>query len=143
VPEHNANQTGANPDLQLACVSPPLNDPELYSVVTTVLALRNHGDPDLTQFTLQHLTSGGTSSPGPCQSFLAAIHKLAWQWVDGDLCLDQDGLPIQIFQCPKAELKQRLILGWQQRVLESTESLRSTMSGLTFSDVRLINPKSL
>ena len=32
----NVNQTGANPDLQLACISPPLTDPELYGVVVLV-----------------------------------------------------------------------------------------------------------
>ena len=41
------------------------------------------------------------------------------------------------FSMPKAELRQRIILGWQQRILETTESLRATMTGLSQSDVRL------
>ena len=133
----NTNQTGANPDLQLGCISPPMTDPEMYSVNSTIMALRNHCDPDLTQFTLDHLANGNTSSLGPCQSFLAAVHKLAWTWINGDLCLDQDGLPLLLFQCPKPELRQRIVLGWQQRVLETTEALRTTMKGLSQADVRL------
>ena len=51
--------------------------------------------------------------------------------------MDHDNMPLHFLQCPKAELKQRLILGWQQRVLESTESIRTTMDGLAHADVRL------
>ena len=133
----NTNQTGANPDLQLACISPPMTDPEMYGVVNTIMAMRNHCDPDLTQFTLQFLTAGNTSSQGPCQSFLTAIHKLAWSWENGDRCIDQDGLPVDIFRCTKPELRQRIVLSWQQRVLETTEAMRSTMKGLSQTDVRM------
>ena len=133
----HVNQIGANPELQLSCVGVPMADPELYSVLSTVMAFRNHGDPDLAQFTLQHLTDGGTASQGPCTSFLAAVHKLAWHWTHGDTCLDQHGEPIRITSCPPAELKQRVVQAWQQRILHSTEAIRTTMTGLANSDVRL------
>ena len=133
----NVNQTGANPDLQLACISPPLTDPELYGVLSTVMAMRNHCDIDLMQFSMQFLTNGGTGSQGPCHSFLTAIHKLAWHWVAHDVCLDADGLPIHFVQCPKSELRQRIISSWQQRTLATTEAIRATMGGLAQSDVRI------
>ena len=101
----NVNQTGANPDLQLACISPPLTDPELYGIINTVMAMRNHCDHDLMQFSMHYLTTGGTSSQGPCQSFLSAIHKLAWHWVTNDVCLDQDGLPIHVFSLPQVGIE--------------------------------------
>ena len=133
----NVNQTGANPDLQLACISPPLTDPELYGIVNTVIAMRNHCDHDLMQFSMHYITTGGTSSQGRCQSFLSAIHKLAWHWVANDVCLDQNGLPIHVFHCPKSELRQKIIQGWQYRTLASTQAIRATMGGLVRSDVRL------
>ena len=114
----HCNQTGANPDLQLACICNPMADPELFSVISTVMAFRNHADLDLAQFAFQHLTEGGNTSQGPCTSFLAAIHKLAWSWSHGDVCLDENGVHIRIKHAPKAELKQRIILAWQQRVFE-------------------------
>lgn len=133
----HVNQIGANPELQLSCISVPLADPELYSVLSTIMAFRNHGDPDLAQFTLQHLADGGSASQGPCTSFLAAVHKLAWHWTHGETCTDQHGEPIRIISCPPAELKQRVIQAWQQRILHSTEAIRTTMTGLAKSDVRL------
>ena len=132
----HVNQIGANPELQLSCVGVPMADPELYSVLSTIMAFRNHGDPDLAQFALQRLTDGGTASQGPCTSFLAAVHKLAWHWTHGDTCLDQHGEPIRITSCPPAELKQRVVHAWQQRILHSTEAIRTTMTGLASSDVR-------
>ena len=133
----HCNQTGANPDLQLACISIPTADPELFAVLSAVMAFRNHGDTDLAHFTLQHLTEGGNTSQGPCTSFLAAIHKLAWSWSHGDVCHDQHGETIRIQASPATEIRQRVILAWQQRVLQTTEAIRTTMTGLALSDVRL------
>ena len=133
----NTNQTGANPDLQLSCICNPLADPELYSLLATVQAFRNHADLDLAQYALERLASGGSASQGPCTSFLSAIHKVAWHWKSADMCFDQDGIPIHVMFCPKIELRQRLIQAWQQRVLATTEELRTTMKGLSQADVQL------
>ncbi|CAL1134630.1 unnamed protein product [Cladocopium goreaui] len=133
----NTNQTGANPDLQLSCICNPLADPELYSLLATVQAFRNHADLDLAQYALEHLASGGSASQGPCTSFLSAIHKVAWHWKSADMCIDQDGIPIHVMFCPKIELRQRLIQAWQQRVLATTEEIRTTMKGMSQADVQL------
>ena len=133
----NVNQTGANPDLQLSCVCQPPVDPELYSIVNTLMAFRNHHSQDLAQYTLQSLTDGETSSAGPCKSMISALHKLAWHWKDGETCVDQEGLPVHLVTSPKDLLKQRIVNAWQVRVLHTTEALRTTMPGLSQADVQL------
>jgi len=133
----NVNQTGVNPDLQLSCVCCPPVDPELYCTITTIMAFRNHQSQDLAQFTLQHLAEGDTSSSGPCRSLFTALHKLAWQWIDGETCLDHDGMIVQLVTSPKDQLKQRITAAWQVRTLHLTESLRTTMKGLANTDVAL------
>ena len=133
----NLTQQGVNPDLQLACVSVPTADPELYCILATIMSFRNHGDLDLTNFVLAKIDDGCPTSQGPCTSLLVAAHKLAWRWEQGDLFPDQNGQPIHIKFCPKAELRQRITLAWQQRVLCTVAQLRTTMTGLAESDVRL------
>ena len=124
-------------DLQLSCVCCPPVDPELYCTITTIMAFRNHQSQDLAQFTLQHLAEGDTSSSGPCRSLFTALHKLAWQWIDGETCLDHDGMIVQLVTSPKDQLKQRITAAWQVRTLHLTESLRTTMKGLANTDVAL------
>ena len=132
----NLTQNGVNPDLQLSCVCPPLADPEFYSLLSTVMAFREHHSPDLSQFTLHHLANGRTFSQGPCNSFLHAIHKIAWSWTHADECSDQNGHPVFICRSSKTELRQRLMQAWQDRILHQTQELRHTMQGLADADVR-------
>ena len=133
----NLHQMGANPMLQLSCVSHPCTDPELFCVLNTILSFRDFCTLDMAQFTLSLIMDKGRTTPGPCKSFLTALQTLAWSWVRGDLCHDQDGLPVRFMQCPRSELSERVIAAWQQRVQGLTEDDRTTMVGLSNADVRL------
>lgn len=133
----NVHQMGSNPALQLSCVCHPLTDPEFYCVHATILSFRDFCTPDLAQHTLEAILRTGATTPGPCKSFLQAIHKLAWQWIGGDACLDQDQLPIHILRCPRGELSERIMLAWQQRILSQVAMERTTMSGLYNMDAKL------
>ena len=124
------HQMGANPMLQLSCVSPVRTDPEFYSVLATINAFREFQTPDLAHQVLESQVLQGRPTPGPCKSFLIAIHKLAWSWVAADVCLDQFGLPVSIQRSPKQELVERVSEAWQQRVLALVEADRTTMKDL-------------
>eukprot|EP00435_Cladocopium_sp_Y103_P028852 s1474_g7.t1 len=133
----NLHQMGSNPALQLSCVSNPCTDPELYCTLATILSFRDFQTPDLTAITLSKILEDGRTAPGPCKSFLTAIHKLSWQWKSEDVCLDQDGVVIQLMRCPRSELSERVILSWQQRILSIAETERTTMKGLSQASARL------
>ena len=133
----NLHQMGSNPMLQLSCVSNPCTDPELYCVLNTILTFRDFCTPEMAQFTLSQILDKGRTTPGPCKSFLNALQALSWSWEGGDLCYDQDGLPIWFQRCPRSELSERVILAWQQHVQGLVEHDRTTMVGLTDADVRL------
>eukprot|EP00435_Cladocopium_sp_Y103_P012417 s727_g3.t1 len=133
----NLHQMGSSPALQLSCISHPCTDPELYCVLATILSFRDFQTPDLSDITLRATSEGNRTVPGPCKSFLAAIHKLAWTWHCNDHCTDQDGMPIFFMRCPRSELSERVISAWQQRILAISEHERTTMQGLSAADARL------
>eukprot|EP00435_Cladocopium_sp_Y103_P057264 s169_g19.t1 len=133
----NLHQMGSSPALQLSCISHPCTDPELYCILATILSFRDFQTPDLSDITLRATSEGSRTVPGPCKSFLAAIHKLAWTWHCNDHCTDQDGLSIFFMRCPRSELSERVILAWQQRILAISEHERTTMQGLSAADARL------
>ena len=55
----------------------------------------------------------------------------------GDICKDQDRLPVHFIRCPRSELSDRTILVWQQRALAIVETECTTMGGLSNSDVKI------
>jgi ribonuclease HI len=131
------HQMGSNPMLQLSCVSPVKTDPEFYSIVTTIMSFREFQTTDLVQQVLEHQVHQGRPTPGPCKSFLCAIHKLAWSWIAGDMCRDEHEMPIYILRCPKLELYERIREAWQHRVLALVEAERTTMKNLSQMEVSL------
>ena len=133
----NVHQMGSSPLVQLSCVSHPITDPELFCVLNTIYSFRDFHAPDMAQFTLRQILDKGNTTPGPCKSFLAAIHSLAWRWDHGDLCYDQDNLPIWFLRCPKSELTERVIQAWQQHVQGITQQERTTTQDFSMADVRL------
>ena len=125
----NLHQMGSTPTLQLSCICNPLCDPELFCVHATIMTYREYATPDLAFQTLDHVLTSGATTPGPSKSFLQAIHKLAWHWEHGDKCVDQDGIPVFLMRCSKAELTERIMIAWQQRVMTQVAHERSTMGG--------------
>ena len=123
--------------IQLSCVSHPLTDPELYCALNTILSFRDFHTPDMAHHTMQQIIEGGRSTPGPCKSFLQAIHTLQWRWQGGDTCVDQNALPIHILRCPRSELSERVIIAWQQFVQGRVEEERTTFKGMVQADVKL------
>eukprot|EP00435_Cladocopium_sp_Y103_P043937 s1625_g12.t1 len=133
----NLHQMGSTPSLQLSCLSNPFCDPEFYCVHATIVSFRDYVTPDLAEYTLRKILETGQTTPGPCKSFLLAIHKLGWHWHRGDWCIDQDQLPIHVLRCPKTELTERIMAAWQQRVFSQVAMERSTMGGLYNMDAKL------
>eukprot|EP00435_Cladocopium_sp_Y103_P008923 s91_g2.t1 len=133
----NLHQMGSTPALQLSCLSNPFCDPEFYCVHATIMSFRDFATPDLAEYTLRRILETGQTTPGPCKSFLLAIHKLGWRWHRSDWCVDQDQLPIHVLGCPKTELTERIMAAWQQRVFSQVAMERSTMGGLYHMDAKL------
>ena len=133
----NLTQNGVNPMLQLSCVGNPKADPEYYCLFTTVMSFRDCHCENMTEFVMDQLIQGQNMTPGPCSSLLRVLHKIAWTWQGGGVCLDQDGLPCNILGCPKMELSCRLLEAWQTRVFSLTTAMRKTMDGLQNADARL------
>eukprot|EP00438_Fugacium_kawagutii_P025698 Skav229289 [mRNA] locus=scaffold544:54833:73622:+ [translate_table: standard] len=128
---------GANPILQLSCMNVPTSDPEFYHLWDTLVSYRDCHTPDLGDQVLTQLTTGHKPTPGPCKSFLTALHKLAWEWVSYGMVLDHMRLPIQVFQCPKGELFVRAAHAWQTKCFCEIEASRPTMVGLSNCDAPL------
>ena len=133
----NLTQNGVNPMLQLSCVGNPKADPEYYCLFTTVMSFRDCHCENMTEFVMDQLIQGQNMTPGPCSSLLRVLHKIAWTWQGGGVCLDQDGLPCNILRCPKMELSCRLLEAWQTKVFSLTTAMRKTMDGLQNADARL------
>ena len=133
----NLHQMGSSPMVQLSCVSHPSIDPELFCLLNTILSFRDFHTPDMAQVTFSQILEHGRTTPGPCKSFLNAIHRLAWRWDTSDLCFDQDGLPLWFMRCPRSELSERIIQAWQMHVQGITQAERTTLDGFVHTDVRL------
>eukprot|EP00435_Cladocopium_sp_Y103_P006334 s3326_g2.t1 len=133
----NLHQMGSTPSLQLSCLSNPFCDPEFYCVHATITSFRDYVTFDLAEHTLQKILETGQTTPGPCKSFLQAIHKLGWRWHNSDRLSDQDQLPIHVLRCPKTELTERIMVAWQQRILSQVAMERTTMGGLFNMDAKL------
>ena len=131
------HQHGANPQLQLSCVSDPRADPEFYSILHTLIAFRAHHTADLTSTTMQHLLTGGSTSQGPCNSLLHVLSKLMWTWQQAGWCLDHHGIPIQLATCSLTEFTHRVTQAWQFATMAHVETIRPTMQGAKDTDVQL------
>eukprot|EP00438_Fugacium_kawagutii_P013014 Skav219674 [mRNA] locus=scaffold3149:156736:166299:+ [translate_table: standard] len=126
---------GANPMLQLSCMNTPTTDPEFYHLWDTLTSFRECHTPELSDAILDAVMHGQKPTPGPCKSFLVAIHKLAWEWLGNGWVLDQDRLPLHVWGCCRGELFTRAAHSWQRRCLSEVEQCRPTMPSLHRSDV--------
>ena len=128
---------GANPMLQLSCISPTKCDPEFYCVFHTVMSFRQYHTPDMSYAVLNALANGDKTSPGPCNSLLHALHKLGWAWYGAGCCQDEAGEVFHLQDSPVQDLADRLHQAWHQRVFALMEQQRPTMRGIVNADCRL------
>ena len=128
---------GANPMLQLSCVSPTKCDPEFYCVFHTVMSFRQFHTPEMSYAVMNALANGDKTSPGPCNSLLHALHKVGWSWCVDGICQDEHGAPFHIQDSPIQDLADRLHQAWQHRIFSLVMQLRPTMQGLSNADGRL------
>ena len=133
----NHKQHGANPLLQVSCICPPKCDPECFALLETITTFRQCSTVENAFPVLQALSDGAKVTPGPCSALLKSIFKLGWSWNPLGFINDAFGIPLQLMTCPVQELKERVILSWQHRVLNEVERTRETFDGLSKSDVRL------
>ena len=133
----NHKQHGANPLLQVSCICPPKCDPECFALLETITTFRQCSTVENAFPVLQALSDGAKVTPGPCSALLKSIFKLGWSWNPLGFINDAFGIPLQLMTCPVQELKERVILSWQHRVLNEVERTRETFGGLSKSDVRL------
>lgn len=130
------NQNGSNPVLTLSCIANPQCDPEYYCVHHTIQSFRDFHNPDLSERAMDFLIDcAGRGPPGPCNSTLQALHKLAWSWEGNGVCRDHEGDQIRLSQISKPELLLRTKEAWQQRVTSEMQMQRPTMDGLCNTDV--------
>lgn len=121
---------GANPMLQLSCISNPLCDPECWSLIETFVSFRKWTTTELVTPVLEALAQGEKGVSGPCHNVFVWFNKLGWEWISPETALDQNRDPINFLDCRIQELKQRLIEAWQLHVFDTVERLRVTMQGL-------------
>lgn len=124
------NTYGANPKLQLSCISPSASDPEFWCAYETVLSWRKFTTPELADFVMTKLAEGNVMTPGPCSSLTKVLHRLGWQWIGPGIALDHDNQKIAIRVCPIQELFARVCQAWQIVNFGEVESIRKTMTNL-------------
>jgi len=99
---------GANPMLQLSCISNPLCDPECWSLIETFVSFRKWTTTELVTPVLEALAQQEKGVSGPCHNVFVWFNKLGWEWISPETALDQNRDPINFLDCPIQELKQRL-----------------------------------
>ena len=133
----NVNTKGANPNLQWGLLECPTHDPEFFVVWDSVIHYRRYGNLDVMHPLLNELAQGEVKpTPGPSAVMLHRLHQLAWNWCGDGICLDQEGLPIDVYGSCKEEVKQRLRLAWQAGASSKVKH-RQTFQGLPQADVDL------
>ena len=125
------HKQGANPMLQLSCISNPQCDPECWSLVETFVAFRKWATIEIVEPILEQFSQGIKGVSGPCHNLIVWFNKLGWEWTHPGRALDQNRVQIDFLDCPIQELKQRLIEAWQLHVFDAIERSRPTMSGIT------------
>ena len=137
----NVATKGANPCVQWSLVERPHYDPEYCTLWESVVHYRRYGNPDLMHPVLNQLAQGlAKASPGPSATLLQRLHQIGWHWVGDGHCLDQAGLPIDLYGACHVEVKQRLCLAWQMYAA-SKVSHRTTFDGLAHADFDLTTAK--
>ena len=121
---------GANPMLQLSCISNPLCDPECWSLVETITTFRKWATTELVTPVLEAMSQGEKGVSGPSHNVLVWFNKLGWEWLEPSIALDQNRDPIHFLDCPIQELRARLLEAWQLHVFDTLERSRPTMQGL-------------
>ena len=133
----NINTRGANPQVQWALVESPIHDPEYFVLWDSVIHYRRYGNPEVMHAMINKMARGeATPCPGPSSVLLHRLHQIEWHWLEDGMCLDQQNLPIDLWQCSKQEAKHRLQLAWQSKA-STRVAHRPSFQGIVDADFEL------
>eukprot|EP00438_Fugacium_kawagutii_P017758 Skav224503 [mRNA] locus=scaffold1478:227093:229585:- [translate_table: standard] len=124
---------GVSPIVHLSLVEPPANDPGFHALWKTVTDVRTYLLPEACEqilATKAHDTDKLRPSPGPVSVLLHRLYQIGWHW-DATFW-DHRGFPVDFWQCPIQELRQRITQAWQQRA-QGLVIHRKTMKDITLT----------
>ena len=128
--EHSA---GTSPIIHMSLVEHPSLDPQFAALWSTVLNFRRQPSSDHDfDFAMQQLhvpMRTHVPKPGPHSVLLVRLHQVAWQWFQGTLFKDQQGMLCDVIHCCVQEAFSRLVRAWQSRA-QALGGSRKTMQGL-------------
>ena len=129
-----SSKNGTSPMAHPSLVEDPKNDPQYYSIFSTVMQFRQIMHPDQAAFVFSQIALDDRQRPrpGPCSVLINRLHQIAWHWETHTTFKDQMGLRCDIFESSPQELSFRLEQAWQDRVRAIVGS-RKSMQGLHFT----------
>eukprot|EP00438_Fugacium_kawagutii_P002079 Skav230763 [mRNA] locus=scaffold4515:162597:167483:+ [translate_table: standard] len=123
---------GASSVAQFSLIEHPSADPGYYALTKTVMDCRVYLSQAVCIPILEVVSLPNHKvrpSVGPCSVLLHRLNAIGWHW-SANTFWDQDGLPIDLWECPIQELKMRLQEAWQLKCQYSLAD-RKTFGGIT------------
>eukprot|EP00438_Fugacium_kawagutii_P024297 Skav217538 [mRNA] locus=scaffold467:222594:227126:+ [translate_table: standard] len=130
------NGMGASSLAQFSLVENPSVDPGFYALTKTVMDCRSYLSSEVCIPILNVIAipkQKSRPSVGPCSVLLHRLHGIGWSW-DSNHFVDHQGYPIDVWNCPIQELKQRLQQAWQSRAQHLLADRK------TFGGMHLMSP---
>ena len=111
-------KSGANAQVFLSLMSPPLSDPEFYALWHAVAQFRRHIPEEMIDITLYQaaITPARKRKPGPGGVVITRLEQICWTYVQQGIFRDGEGGTIHILLTPSQELKARMSRAWQHAV---------------------------
>ena len=125
------HKAGMSPAVHLSLVESPVNDPQFYAILRTIMEYRQLVvEPSDFVWSQLQISPKLRPPPGPCSVLLTRLASIGWEWQFHTYFRDHQRRLIDILSSSPQEIRIRLIQGWQDRV-QATTSLRKTMKGFT------------
>lgn len=132
------SKAGVNSKLLWALVTHPAHDPECYAILASVRFFRKLVDCTLAGPYLKHASERPERArcPGPLGVLVSRLDPLGWRYIQHDVFVDHNGLPIGIQTMPGQEVVMRVCEAFQQKIGQEC-STRKGFSGLHNVDAQV------